>query len=1527
MIQPITFLSEVPTFGKSIKHVLSAIFLLLLPIILPAQIDFMVANAAINPSSITIGETATLTTTVNINSTETDLSGSMGIGCLEVVISLPSSKKYLPFGGAAAVLASGFGTSFNWTYQSADNLLVGYNNVILTHGMGGLITVTLIGNSVTANPTVTTVNVNDFGDCSISNDGNNDAANAMLSVTHSVNLSCIVDTVFFYDVTSHGITIYASDLYVSATTTTNCNPLSFFLDDGFVRNRDSIRYGLNDLFIAPPCIVLTAKDNCGDSLNCKVYLQILDTLPPTIICPSPDTLCDFSEMPVPYDSITHFVGDGGIIDDETFSTFIPESFFSWIGDDTSSIGCNTLIERKFRMEDFFGNADTCSQHFVIQNKLAVTCTGPYTANNEQGFCYGILNPRPNVNVNCKIDTMFNNGPSNNHFPVGSTPIKFTVITECNDTAVCNSVVVVTDTQVPALRCPVNLTVQCIAPTAYPNVASFVAAGGVANDNCSINNTSLQASDQTTPGTCPKITTRTYTVSDVNGNTATCIQTIFIDDTVFPVITDPADITIGTSTDVCTATVALSNPLATDNCTLPLTYSRSPNGNTFSFGATTVTWTVSDACGNSSTIQQVVNVFDDEAPELTCKGPRDLNLSFADNFLTASTLVQASSDNCAGVLTIKARRMDVSCRSNAMQLRDTVFFCCADVNKTIQVVVEVSDAAGNTSTCMVAVTVKDKLIPVIEEPLRDITISCDYPFDIHDLEEFGTIVFNASDRSEIDIDDDLFQQLPGIFLDGWVNDNCPLGLVLQELSPLDQRGPHHNGNIVRRFVVTDAAGNSTTLQQTISIVDADTLTMNDIHWPLDYNYSNCSIIPPDTSMAGSPYFDNDDVCTLPASSYKDQIFDDPTSGCVYIKRTWKVIDWAQYVPNTNIGIWLHVQNIHLINTIAPVFTSPCTNKTICAVNAECDAQLSLGAHAKDDCSDAADLSYSYTIDYDNNGSVDLTGNRDTLSYRVAKGVHLITWKVDDRCGNIATCSYTVTVKECKAPTPVCINGLSTNLENNGSVPASVIWAKDFNNHSYDNCTASNDLKYSFTQNVNDISKTLTCSNKGNVNISLWVTDKDGNQSKCNTFILVTDNKSLCPTTSGGNNALTVTIAGRVATEEQAMMEAVKVNLKNELGTSTYTTDDVGTFLLADLPMFKDYEVRPENNTNWSEGVSTLDLVFIQRHILGAKKLTSPYKIIAADANADDKITASDLVALRKLILGINQEIVGNSSWRFVPKDFVFADQSNPWPFKEVLNFNAIETNNMSSDFVAIKTGDINGTVSENIKSGNASNRSSSKLDLQITDQYFEGFRYVNIPVSLSESALVNGLQMEMKIDGEVLDFVGIMNEEMNLSKDDYNYDQNSGILNLLKLYQKPLAVKEGGVLFTLQFRTLKSGKLSKCIALTDTPLKNNIVDENDKEVRLIIRFLDGMEALTVNQNTPNPFIDHTDVKFFIAEDGKVEISIYDNNGIKFYNNVQSYSSGVNMLRIDREQLGDRKGVFFLHVATGERKEIKKLLRLD
>lgn len=124
------------------------------------------------------------------------------------------------------------------------------------------------------------------------------------------------------------------------------------------------------------------------------------------------------------------------------------------------------------------------------------------------------------------------------------------------------------------------------------------------------------------------------------------------------------------------------------------------------------------------------------------------------------------------------------------------------------------------------------------------------------------------------------------------------------------------------------------------------------------------------------------------------------------------------------------------------------------------------------------------------------------------------------------------------------------------------------------------------------------------------------------------------------------------------------------------------------------VTPSKNIHPLNGLSTLDLVLIQKHLLGIEPLDSPYKIIAADANQDGKVTSFDILILKKLLLGVTTELPNDRSWRFVPALFVFPNPLNPFetPFPESIDV-PFSADPMPGwfPFVGIKIGDVNGTA--------------------------------------------------------------------------------------------------------------------------------------------------------------------------------------------------------------------------------------------
>ncbi len=163
------------------------------------------------------------------------------------------------------------------------------------------------------------------------------------------------------------------------------------------------------------------------------------------------------------------------------------------------------------------------------------------------------------------------------------------------------------------------------------------------------------------------TTITWTATDANGNTANCNQTITVYDNQVPVVSLPngiASITPaqrGTDEGVCSYTIqgAEFDASAWDNCgaTLHYTLTGATTGSATSVslagvilnkGVTTITWTATDAEGQSGNCSFSVNVFDDEAPLITIKSVSPEALWSPNHKMVDVTLDYTITDNCSGV---------------------------------------------------------------------------------------------------------------------------------------------------------------------------------------------------------------------------------------------------------------------------------------------------------------------------------------------------------------------------------------------------------------------------------------------------------------------------------------------------------------------------------------------------------------------------------------------------------------------------------------------------------------------------------------------------------------------------------------------------------------------------------------------------------------------------------------------------------------------------------------------------------------
>ena len=207
-------------------------------------------------------------------------------------------------------------------------------------------------------------------------------------------------------------------------------------------------------------------------------------------------------------------------------------------------------------------------------------------------------------------------PANFVFPTGTTTILYTATDAAGNTSSGLQLVTVTESPgiPPTITAPNDVTANTGpgATSCGTFVSDATLGTAIANDNCagvSVTRTGVPAGNIFPVGT----TTVTYTAVDASGNTASDTQTVTVIDNTAPVISCPNNITLE-PTCPTGAIGTYTAPVGTDNCPNPTTTRTAglASGSVFPVGTTTVTYSVTDASGNSASCSFTVTVLTPQA---------------------------------------------------------------------------------------------------------------------------------------------------------------------------------------------------------------------------------------------------------------------------------------------------------------------------------------------------------------------------------------------------------------------------------------------------------------------------------------------------------------------------------------------------------------------------------------------------------------------------------------------------------------------------------------------------------------------------------------------------------------------------------------------------------------------------------------------------------------------------------------------------------------------------------------------------
>lgn len=755
-------------------------------------------------------------------------------------------------------------------------------------------------------------------------------------------------------------------------------------------------------------VVYTATDNCGSTATESFTVTVECTSScnslPILTCPNNYVSCPSIIVPSP--ALSGFATSlpGGIDCNQPILSFIDNITSTgtcpgvqtinrtWIATDPDNTSLTVNCVQSITLED-------SALPSITNMPSDITVTGTNT-----GCSMPVSWNLPTANDNCGIASFTSDYPLGSVFNEGTTTVTYTATDNCGSVSTATFNVTVNCinacNNVPTINCPTNYT-NCPSINAPNPATSGYAIAFPGSIDC--NQPILTFIDNiNSTGSCSGVMNieRTWIATDPDNTSlnVSCIQTISLEDNEAPIISNvPVDFTVNGFGNSCLIPVTWNTPTFNDNCGIASSSSNYASGSFFPEGITTVIYTATDNCGQSSTasFDITVNCFSTCNSAPIINGPQNY---------WACPNGSIPGPDVAGWATAQPGSLD--CADPILTYNDVIIYngVCSGAD-VIERTWTATDPSNSSlfSTYVQSISLEDNNAPYF--------VYC--PTDI---------LVNANNGSCTAI---------GNWSAVTATDNCSL----PDLDAVDQYGntvvnggTFNEGINMITFTATDLCGNTAECSFNVTVVCAPSCdTAPSINCPTDKvicpgSSSSASILGWAIAYAGTS-------CPTPVVNYQDIITSTgPCNGEKVINRTWT----ASYNSGSNLTSSC-VQIITAKDIISPTFTG-CPNDI--TVNNNSTSVTWAPPHATDFCS-----------------IPNVTSTHQPGTY-FPLGTTSVIYTATDYCGNIEYCSFNVTVLNDNTATITCPEDIYLSCDSLGGAIAD--WSAPLYEGSCSNCNPNDTI---------------------------------------------------------------------------------------------------------------------------------------------------------------------------------------------------------------------------------------------------------------------------------------------------------------------------------------------------------------------------------------------------------------------------------------------------------------------------------------
>ncbi len=547
-------------------------------------------------------------------------------------------------------------------------------------------------------------------------------------------------------------------------------------------------------------IIWTVTDAAGNSVNCTTVVTVSDDEDPEITCMAGSP---FSRMTD--DGVDTYTVQGTEFD-ASFSDNVVGASISNDYNGTASLAGSAFPVGTTTIEwiviDAAGNSASCTTVVTVTDDEdpEITCMAgsPFSRMTDDGVdTYTVQGAEFDASFSdnvagASISNDYNGTASlgGEALPVGETTIIWTVADAAGNSASCTTVVTVSDDEDPEITCMVGSPFGRMTDDGVDTYtvqgaefdASFsdnVAGASISNDyngTASLGGEALQVGE----------TTIIWTVTDAAGNSVTCTTVVTVTDDEDPEIScvagSPFDRNADEDLDTYTVQGTEFDATFSDNAegasiVNDFNGSETLEGAMLPVGANLITWTATDAAGNTSFCESTINVHDKQSPRMGC---------------TIGAITQTvDADQCGAYVSLPVPSIEDNTKIASIEndfngTDDASGFY--PVGSTV-VIWTAFDQYGNSAQCSMTIIVVDDQNP-------EIICSGDISEEFTSSSNCNLMVTVPSPSS---------------------SDNCDVESVLNDFNGTDNAsGDYPVGTTVVTWTATDIHGNTSTCEQQITV---------------------------------------------------------------------------------------------------------------------------------------------------------------------------------------------------------------------------------------------------------------------------------------------------------------------------------------------------------------------------------------------------------------------------------------------------------------------------------------------------------------------------------------------------------------------------------------------------------------------------------------------------------------------------------------------------------------------------------------